>query len=83
MFPEQCVKFTCVSVKFRPGLEPKSYGNKSLVELLRVKDTGERGVEAKKEKKKKERKRMRKEKKDRWIERDRERSSAPSLLVAG
>lgn len=55
MFPEQCVKFTCVSVKFRPGLEPKSYGNKSLVELLRVKDTGGRGVEAKKEKKKRER----------------------------
>lgn len=82
MFPEQCVKFTCVSVKFRPGLEPKSYGNKSLIELLRVKDTGGRGVEAKKGKKK-ERRRMRKEKKDRWIERDRERSSAPSLLVAG
>ena len=53
MFAEQCVKFTCVSVKFRPGLEPKSYGKKSLIELLRVKDPGGRGVEAKKEEKKK------------------------------
>lgn len=41
---EQCVKFACVSVEFRAGLEPKSYGNKSLTELLGAKDLGGRSL---------------------------------------
>lgn len=38
MFAEQCITFTCVSVDFRAGLEPKSYGNNILMELRGVKD---------------------------------------------
>ena len=53
LFAEQCVKFSCVSGKFRAGLEPKSYGNKSLMKLLGVRDPGgrrRRGKEKRREK---------------------------------
>lgn len=37
LFVEQCIRFTRVSVEFRAGLEPKSYGVNT---LLGVKDVG-------------------------------------------
>ena len=54
MFAEQGVRFSCVSGNFRAGLEPKSYGNKSSMKLLGVRDSGGRRSRGKEKRREKE-----------------------------
>ena len=59
-YAEQCVKFSCVSGKFRAGLGPKSYGNKRLMKLLGVRDPGGRRSRGKEKRREKENEKSRK-----------------------